>query len=46
MTHNPSLSLSTVARRLASVTSVIEQFTALDYVCSKETATAVFLMAH
>ncbi len=25
---------------------MIEQFTALDYVCSKETATAVFLMVH
>lgn len=44
MTHNPSLSPSSAARRLPSVTSVIEQCTALDYVCSKETATAVFLM--
>jgi MoxR-like ATPase len=35
-----------VARQLPSVAEVIEQFTALDYVCSKETATAVFLMVH
>jgi MoxR-like ATPase len=44
MTHNPSLSPSPAARRLASVADVREQFTAADYVCSKETATAVFLM--
>lgn len=44
MTHNPSLLPSSAARRLPDVTSVIEQCTALDYVCSKETATAVFLM--
>jgi len=46
MTHNPSLSPSPAARRLASVGDVSEQFTAADYVCSKETATAVFLMVH
>ena len=46
MTHNPALSPAAAARRLSSVTEVIEQFTALDYVCSKETATAVFLMVH
>ncbi len=46
MAHNPSLSPTAAARRLASVAGVIEQFTALDYVCSKETATAVFLMVH
>ena len=44
MTHNPSPSPSPAARRLASVADVSEQFTAVDYVCSKETATAVFLM--
>ena len=44
MTHNPSLSPSPAARRLAAVADVSEQFTAADYVCSKETATAVFLM--
>ena len=44
MAHNPSLSPSPAARRLASVADVREQFTAADYVCSKETATAVFLM--
>jgi MoxR-like ATPase len=31
---------------LSSVDSVIEGFAAVDYVCSKETATAVFLMTH
>ena len=46
MTHNPSLLPTAAARRLPSVAGVIEQFTALDYVCSKETATAVFLMVH
>ena len=46
MAHTPSLSPTAAARRLASVADVIEQFTALDYVCSKETATAVFLMVH
>jgi MoxR-like ATPase len=46
VTHNPSLSPSAAARQLSSVTEVSEQFTALDYVCSKETATAVFLMVH
>lgn len=44
MTHNPSPSPSPAARHLASVADVSEQFTAVDYVCSKETATAVFLM--
>jgi MoxR-like ATPase len=44
VTHNPSLSPSPAARRLAAVADVSEQFTAADYVCSKETATAVFLM--
>ena len=38
------LAPSPAARRLSSVASVIEQYTAVDYVCSKETATAVFLM--
>jgi MoxR-like ATPase len=46
VTHNPSLSPSPAARHLASVADVSEQFTAADYVCSKETATAVFLMVH
>jgi MoxR-like ATPase len=46
VTYNPSLAPASVARRLSSVTTVIEQFTALNYVCSKETATAVFLMVH
>src|SRR5213593_3066192 len=46
MTHNPALSPSPAARRLVSVGDVSEQFTAADYVCSKETATAVFLMVH
>jgi MoxR-like ATPase len=44
MMHNPSLSPSPAARSLASVADVSEQFTAAGYVCSKETATAVFLM--
>ncbi len=44
MTHNPSLLPSPASRHLASVADVSEQFTAADYVCSKETATAVFLM--
>jgi MoxR-like ATPase len=44
VTHNPALSPSPAARRLAAVGDVSEQFTAADYVCSKETATAVFLM--
>ena len=46
MTHNPSLLPSPASRHLASVADVSEQFTAADYVCSKETATAVFLMVH
>src|ERR671934_330175 len=46
VTHNPSLAPAAVARQLSSVAEVIERFTALDYVCSKETATAVFLMVH
>ena len=46
MTHNPSLLPTAAAQRLSSVADVIEQFAALDYVCSKETATAVFLMVH
>jgi len=46
VTHHSSLSPAAAARRLASVAAVSEQFTALDYVCSKETATAVFLMVH
>ena len=44
MTHTSPLSPSLAARRLASIADVSEQFTAMDYVCSKETATAVFLM--
>jgi len=44
VTTSPSLSPSPAARRLPSITDVIEQCAALDYVCSKETATAVFLM--
>ena len=44
MTHNPLLSPSPAARHLTSVADVREQFTAADYVCSQETATAVFLM--
>ena len=44
MTSHTPLAPSPAARRLSSVASVIEQFTAVDYVCSKETATAVFLM--
>jgi MoxR-like ATPase len=44
VTHNPSPGPSPAARHLASVADVSEQFTAVDYVCSKETATAVFLM--
>ena len=44
MTSHTSLAPSPAARRLSSVASVIEQFTAVDYVCNKETATAVFLM--
>jgi MoxR-like ATPase len=44
VTSHTSLAPSPAARRLSSVASVIEQFTAVDYVCNKETATAVFLM--
>ena len=44
MTSHTSLAPSPAARQLSSVASVIEQFTAVDYVCNKETATAVFLM--
>jgi MoxR-like ATPase len=44
VTHNSALLPSPAARRLATVGDVSEQFTAADYVCSKETATAVFLM--
>jgi MoxR-like ATPase len=44
VTNTTSLAPSPAARQLSSVASVIEQFTAVDYVCSKETATAVFLM--
>ena len=44
MTSNTTLAPSPASRQLSSVASVIEQFTAVDYVCSKETATAVFLM--
>lgn len=40
MTPTPSLA----ACQLPSVSAVMEQFTAADYVCSKETATAIFLM--
>lgn len=35
---------SPAARQLTSVTAVLEQCSAADYVCNKETATAVFLM--
>ena len=44
MTSHSSLLPSPAARQLSSVADVVEQFTAADYVCSKETATAVFLM--
>ena len=44
MTSHTSLAPTPAARQLSSVASVIEQFTAVDYVCNKETATAVFLM--
>jgi len=44
VTSHTSLAPSPAARQLSSVASVIEQFTAVDYVCNKETATAVFLM--
>jgi MoxR-like ATPase len=44
VTNTTSLAPSPAARQLSSVASVIEQFTAVDYVCNKETATAVFLM--
>ncbi len=40
VTPTPSLA----ACQLPSVSAVMEQFTAADYVCSKETATAIFLM--
>jgi MoxR-like ATPase len=40
VTPHPTLA----ARQLDSVPAVIERLTAADYVCSKETATAVFLM--
>jgi MoxR-like ATPase len=38
------MSISPAASLLSSVESVIERFASVDYVCSKETATAVFLM--
>ena len=44
--RNSPASLRISADRAPREQSVIEQFTALDYVCSKETATAVFLMVH
>jgi len=44
VTSSPCLSPSPAARHLSSVADVIEQCAAVDYVCSKETATAVFLM--
>jgi MoxR-like ATPase len=44
VTSHTSLAPTPAARQLSSVASVIEQFTAVDYVCNKETATAVFLM--
>lgn len=40
MTNSPSFA----ARCLPSIADVIEQCAALDYICSRETATAVFLM--
>jgi MoxR-like ATPase len=46
LTTISSRSTSPAASLLSSVESVIERFASVDYVCSKETATAVFLMVH
>jgi MoxR-like ATPase len=42
ISHTPA----SAASLLSSVDSVIERFATVDYVCTKETATAVFLMTH
>lgn len=39
-----STTLAPASRDLSSIDDVIERFAAIDYVCNKETATAVFLM--
>jgi MoxR-like ATPase len=39
-----STTLAPASRDLASIDDVIERFAVIDYVCNKETATAVFLM--
>ena len=44
MTSHSAVSSSPAARLLPAVADVSAQFMAADYVCSKETATAVFLM--
>lgn len=45
MAHVPALELAPAAQRLSSVDEVISQFGRVDYMCGKEIATAIFLMA-
>ncbi|MGE3539103.1 MAG: AAA family ATPase [Candidatus Tectimicrobiota bacterium] len=45
MAHVPTLELGLAAQCLSSVDEVITQFASINYICGKEIATAIFLMA-